>query len=86
MNTEIIGRMQSAKSASRMLEQIAVAGHYTAKSFDNSFVVYVRHSFGLIEEITIKKLGQRRFEIVKTTTSYPLDELMKDVRLNQQQS
>ena len=73
--------MQSAKSANQMLEQIAVASHYTAKSFNNGFVVYVRHTFGLLEEITVKQLGQRRFEIVRTVTSYPLDAIMaKEVK------
>ena len=74
----IIARVQSAKSATRVLEQLAVAGFYTAKRFNGSHIVYARHIFGFVEEITVKELGQRQFEVVKTTSPYPLDNIMEE--------
>jgi len=63
-----IGKTQSRKRASRMLEEIAVAGGYIASRFSDDFVVYVKPDGNLTEEITAKKEGDKEYTIIKKTT------------------
>jgi len=64
---EIISRVQSAKKAKRIMDEIAVAGEYKAISIYQGFVHYVRELDGLTEEITARETGDRAFEVVKIT-------------------
>lgn len=64
-----ISFVQSAKRAKQTLEEIAVAGKYRAVGFSDGFVLYSKSLTGLIEEITIRKINQRRFEVYKKVVS-----------------
>ena len=64
-----IGKTQSRKRASRMLEEIAVAGGYIASRFSDDFVVYVKPDGALTEEITAKKEGDKEYTIIKKITN-----------------
>ena len=68
---EPIGKTQSRKRASRMLEEIAVAGGYTASRFSDNFVVYAKPDGNITEEITAKKEGDKEYTIIKKTTVMP---------------
>lgn len=63
---EIITKSQSAKRAKRMVEEIAVSGHYCAQGYANGYVVYGRDSEkGLHEEVFVRKINDKDFHIIK---------------------
>ncbi len=57
-----LATVQSAVQARRILDEIAAAGEYKIASSDGDFPVYSEDN-GL--EITVNKLADRRFDVVK---------------------
>ena len=66
---EELAKVSSAIRLRRILEEIAVAGNYTAISFHRGFVVYSKKIDNLREEVTGEKVANREFRIYKTTTN-----------------
>ena len=62
---EEIAIVSSYRRANRILEEIAVAGHYLAKGFEKGFVVFSREMNGNHEEITARKLSERNYCVIK---------------------
>ena len=62
----IISKAQSAVSAKRILEEIAVAGSYIASGFSDGFIIFSKSKDSLVEEITVEKIKEREFVIKKT--------------------
>lgn len=63
---EQITIVSSYRSANKVLEEIAVAGHYTADSFNNhNFVVYSRQVNNNREEVTVEKISNRSYRVLK---------------------
>jgi len=58
----VLASVQSAIRARRIQDEIASAGEYQATGMDGDFVVY---SDGKGIEIAIKKIAERRFDVVK---------------------
>ena len=66
---ETISLVSSQRRANRILQEIAVAGHYQANTFEDGFVVYSRSNNGNREELTVQKLSERNYRIVKRLIS-----------------
>lgn len=62
---ESIAIVNSHKRASRILEEIAVAGRYTANHFGKDFVVYARDRNSNREEVTAEKIADRTFKVYR---------------------
>lgn len=60
-----ICKVSSALQVNRVLEEIAVAGGYTAASHEKGFIVYSRVNNGTKEEVTGEKLAERSFRVYK---------------------
>ncbi len=63
----IVASVTSAARARRVLDEIAVAGGYSAVASDGDFVVY-RDNKGL--EITVTKIAERRYDVIKRMTEH----------------
>ena len=66
---ETISLVSSQRRANRIVQEIAVAGHYQANALEDGFVVYSRRKNGSQEEITVQKLSERNYRIVKRLIS-----------------
>jgi len=66
---EEITQMDSAVQANRVLQEIAVAGHYRASSFMDGFVIYSRDIDKRREEVTIQKISNRKFRVYRRIIS-----------------
>lgn len=64
---EQVGIVTSRVRANRILEEIAVAGHYQAKAYEEGFVIYGRDSNGSREEVTAKRINERSYRIIRRT-------------------
>ena len=62
---EEIAIVTSYRRANRILEEIAVAGHYRATTFERGFVVYAIERGSNREEVTAQKLSNRTYRIIK---------------------
>jgi hypothetical protein len=61
-----ICKVDSSNRVQHVLEEIAVAGKYTASTFQNGIIVYSRiKEGGVREEITASKLSKRNFRVYK---------------------
>lgn len=60
-----LATFSSKRMAKAMLEEIAVAGKYTASSFDDGFVVYIKEKNNLKEEVGGKKKNKRTYVVYK---------------------
>jgi len=58
---EEICKLTSAKQVRRTLEELAMTGNYQISRYEDGFIVYTRDN----EEITGKKLGDRKYQVVK---------------------
>ncbi|MBA7631409.1 hypothetical protein ES703_38940 [subsurface metagenome] len=68
MNKEqAILKVQNSVSAKRVLDEIAVAGGYQPTGFRDGFVVYSKNKDGVTEELFVKKIGDKNFEVVRKT-------------------
>ena len=65
--TENVAVADSAVRANRILQEIAVAGQYRADSTRDGFVVYIRDHGNLQEELSVQKVSNRRYHIIKIT-------------------
>lgn len=66
---EIIAVATSQRRMNLIMQEIAVAGHYVATTFENGYVVYSRVKDSNQEEIVAKKHGIRSYKIMKRVTS-----------------
>ena len=66
---EEICKVSSAMRVRRVLEEIAVAGEYTADSYEKGFIVYSKKQNGIIEEVTGEKLSDRNYRVYKRLIS-----------------
>ncbi len=57
--------VQSARRANSIMDEIAVAGGYTALRFDGEFVVYGKTENGITEEIFTKKEDDKKYRVLK---------------------
>ena len=62
---ETIAQVDSAVKVNRILQEIAVAGHYKALTFEDGFVVYARDKGNNREELAVKKLSKRNYQVLK---------------------
>jgi len=62
---EIIATQYSESSARRLLDEIVSTGGYQAVDLVNGFTIYQRNKDGAIDEITIEKIGERKFTVTK---------------------
>ncbi len=63
---EEICKVSSSTRARHVLEEIAVAGHYTAIAYHDGFVVYSRGlNDNVREEVTAEKISSRNFRVYK---------------------
>ena len=60
---EVISKTQSAVNARKI--QDSVASGYKVLSYDGKFVVYARASGNLIEQIIVRKEGDRKYLVIK---------------------
>ena len=62
---EVLGRLTSFTRARRFQDEIAWNGGYVAAGYTGLSVIYSRRTDGLVEEVTVRKMGDRKFEVVK---------------------
>jgi len=62
---ETIAIVNSNKGASRILQEVAAAGHYQVSSISGGFAVYSKEMNGAKEEITARKLSDRNYVVLK---------------------
>ena len=62
---EEITKVSSSKRATKVLQEVAVAGRYVARSFEREFVLYTRDTNGIREEVTAEKLSDRNYRVFK---------------------
>ena len=60
---EEIAKVSSARRARRILEEVAIAGHYYASSWERNFTIYARERDDIIEEIAAEKLADRDYVV-----------------------
>ena len=62
---EVVGKTQSASSARKIMDEIAISGGYKACGFSDDFVVYEREEKNLVEKIYAVKEKDKVFVIYK---------------------
>jgi len=53
--------------ANRVMEEVAVSGHYRASAYHDGFVVYSRTVGDIQEELSVQKISARRYRVYKIT-------------------
>lgn len=64
---KVITKVQSSVRAKRVLDEIVVAGGYQAIGFHDGFVIYEKNKDGITEQIFVRKIGDKEFEVVRKT-------------------
>lgn len=64
---QVITKVQSSVSAKRVLDEIVVAGGYQAIGFHDGFVIYSKRRNEITEQVFVRKLGDKEFEVVRKT-------------------
>lgn len=64
---QVITKAQSSVSADKILDEIVVAGGYQAIGFRAGFLVYSKVEDEVIEELFVRKVGDKDFQVVKRT-------------------
>lgn len=62
---EIISTEVSGKRATRIIKEIAEAGEYKVVDGSPDFPTYSKDIDELITEITVRKIGEREYEVIK---------------------
>ena len=65
MAEKILARAQSEKRARKLLDSFIDAGGYKAVGLQGDYILYRRVKDGVTEELTIKKVSDRDYSIVK---------------------
>jgi hypothetical protein len=63
---EEIAKVQSATSASSIVDEIVRGGDYIVDKSPGEFVTYSREHDGLVEKVTVKRLRNKYFAVVKS--------------------
>jgi len=66
---EEVERHQSRLRAQNAIERVAVAGRFTAVSFNNAGIVFEKEADGIVTRLSIRKMGPKIFESVHETIS-----------------
>ncbi|MFA5415522.1 MAG: hypothetical protein WC295_08510, partial [Methanoregula sp.] len=66
---EEVERHQSRLRAQNAIERVAVAGRFTAVSFNSAGIVFEKEADGTVTRLSIRKVGPKVFESVHTTLS-----------------
>ena len=74
---QAIIKAQNSARAKKILDEIAVAGGYQATGLRNGFVVYSKNEDGVIEELFVRKIGDKEFAVVKRTIKEIINERSK---------
>ena len=64
---KILANTQSEIGVFRLLNEMAVAGRYTANSYENGFPIFTKVRGGRTEELTAKKRGKRWYSVIRRT-------------------
>ena len=64
---QVIYKAYNSVRANKILVEIVVAGGYQAAGFHDGFVVYSKNRGGITEELFVRKIGDKNFEVVRKT-------------------
>jgi len=67
MSEQVVTKVQSSVSAKRVLDEIVVAGGYKATGFHDGFVIYSKNKNEGTEQVFVRKIGDKEFEVVRKT-------------------
>ena len=77
---EEVERHQSRLRAQNAIERVAVAGRFTAVSFNSAGIVFEKEADGTVTRLSIRKVGPKVFESVHETISLDTGKKTSDMK------